>query len=160
MIFYFFLLMIESKICIKIISLSYVITQKKMRDGVVNEAYYARNNHPNFYQFPSKYDFFDEEGRIYVIARKNKQIFQNARFDTPNTQKTKNNPVANNYGYIKLFVKLPSPDVDWFTRNNINKSISLTHKATMRRIDVVLKIDEKSNSHLRTGAIWVANLVL
>jgi hypothetical protein len=128
-----------------------------MRDGVVNETYYAKNNHPNYNQFPRDYDFFDEVGRLYVIARKNKQLFQNAQF-VIRQQPRGVKPITNNYGYVKLFVKLSSPDVEWFSRRDINKPLLLTHRETMRRISVTLKTDEKSNSRRRTGAIWVANL--
>ena len=133
-------------------------------DGEVNEQYYAQNNHPSFYQFPREYDFYDDKGRVYLIAMKNKQPFQNTRFAMPRNHPTimrqpRREPVKNNYGYTKFFVKLPSSDTQWFTRRDINKPLRLTRRddATLH-VSVVLKCDEKSNPRSRAGAIWVANL--
>lgn len=132
-------------------------------NGEINEVYYTQNNHPNFKQFPRDYDFYDDKGRVYLIATKNKQPFQNTRFAMPRNHPTvmrqpRREPVKNNYGYTKLFVKLPSSDMQWFTRRDINKPLQLIRRDGTLHVDVILKNDEKSNPRLRAGAIWVANL--
>lgn len=137
--------------------------EEMARREVANETYYARNNHPNFNQFPRDYAYHDEMGRLYVIATQNKQLFQNARLAVaPRTHRDilrqpRRDAVRNSYGYVKLYVKLPSPEMTWFTRRDMNKSLRLTHAHSTQTIEVILKMDEKSNPRLRTGVIWVSS---
>jgi len=131
-----------------------------MYDGVVNELYYAKDNVPVYRQFKNVYHFYDDVGRYYLIAVKNRQVFENARFKnktrTPPNQP--NEPVVNNYDYTKLFVKMGDPSVRWFTHNDIGRQLVLHERAGRRSFVVTLKAQEKNGAKRRTGSVWVSGL--
>lgn len=132
-----------------------------IRAKKVNELYYARDNNPSFYQFKKNYHFIDSEERQYMIAVKNKQVFQNTRFKNKNTQASMVGkvlePVITNYGFTKLYVKLANPTSTWFTQRDINKVLILYDKS-QNAYQVVLKSHEKHNVSRRTGTIYVKGL--
>ncbi len=128
----------------------------------VNELYYAKDNNPSFYQFKKNYDFIDAEDRQYMIAVKNHQVFQNARFKPKRTDSSSRGirePVITSYGYVKLYVKLANPASRWFTHRDINKPIMLYDKNDDGiAYQVILKTQEKHNATRRTGTIYVKGL--
>lgn len=126
------------------------------RTGKLNEAYYARNNTPSFYQFKKKYHFIDDQDRQYMIATKNRQVFQNTRFKT--TKSSKEEPVINNYGFVKLYVKLADPSSRWFGYSDIGRSLHLYGKQHGGSYIVILKAQEKPDRTRRTGIIYVKGL--
>lgn len=140
--------------------------KKTVRSEYVNELYYARDNNPNFYQFKS-WHFTDEYGRMYKIASDEDKVFENERFAHPNSRpwykttslnKKRKKCVVNADGFIKLFVKLSSPTVKWFSSLSINRSIELHEKDSDRTIIVKLRGVFKYNEKRRTGTIYVSNV--
>jgi len=139
----------------------------------INEKYYALDNNPSFFQFGKNYHFYDKQGRIYQIASKNKNIFQNTQFKPKNMQKKnddthKKECLHNSYNYVTLFVKLKNPTVQWFTHKDINKTIILHRKIKDRNYkkeyemegnaSIKLKAFFKNNQKRRTGTIQVTGL--
>lgn len=132
-----------------------------LRRKKVNELYYARDNNPSFYQFKQNYHFTDSSDRQYMIAVKNRQVFQNAKFQNNSrraaTQELRE-PVMTNSGFVKLYVKLTDPTSKWFGHSDMNHSFFLYGKKRDGPYLVVLKIQEKHNVKRRTGAIYVKGL--
>lgn len=131
----------------------------------INELYYARDNNPSFYQFKKAYHFVDAEDRQYMIAEKNRQVFQNARFKDGGRPRRASDatgirqPVISNYGFAKLYVKLLDPESKWFGHRDIGKPLFLTEKTTGQEYIVILKSTEKHNMSRRTGTIQVKGLL-
>jgi hypothetical protein len=128
----------------------------------VNELYYAKDNTPSFYQFKDKYQFIDAQHREYMIAVKNKQILQNDKFKyAPRSNSTTGKikePVINNYGYVKLYVKLVVSDTKWFGYKDVGRQLILSNVHTKQQLIVKLQSHEKSSQKRRAGAIWVSGL--
>ena len=129
----------------------------------VNEEYYYKDNNPNFFQFGKNYHFFDDKDRVYIIATKNKDIFNNPKFKVHNLKnKMKDKEIkhclVNNYGYVTLFVKLLNPNAKWFSNREIGKFITLINHKTKESIQVKLKFIAKSNIKRRTGTIQVSGV--
>jgi hypothetical protein len=132
-----------------------------MRASKVNELYYAKDNTPSFYQFKQNYHFIDDQGRQYMIATKNRQVFQNTRFKNTQPSSRRNDlkePVINNYDFVKLYVKLGDPSVRWFGYKDINQTLVLSDKHRSTQYAVILKSHEKHNVKRRTGTIYVKGL--
>ena len=131
-----------------------------MYKNKIDEQYYAQDNTPSFYQFKGKYHFYDTSGRQYMIATKNKQVLQNTRFkNNRRVEPPPLQPVFNNYGQAKLYVKLTSPLVPWFSRSDVNKRIELYENAENGATFVVeLKSSEKNSAKRRTGSVYVKGL--
>ncbi len=130
------------------------------------ELYYAENNAPTHRQFKGNYHFTDVYDRQYMIATHDRQVFANTRFKNLNssdtarsTQSSNNNePVINNYGYTKLYVKLTEPSSEWFSHKDIGRRIVLHSKNGPKAYTVELKTHEKTSIKRRTGAIYVKGL--
>lgn len=123
----------------------------------MNELYYARDNNPSFYQFKETYHFIDAEERQYMIAVKNRQVFQNHRFKAQREKCGIQQPVINNYGFVKLYVKLADPQSKWFSHKDIGKPLVLYDRADKSEL-VILKSQEKYGVKRRTGTIYVKGL--
>jgi hypothetical protein len=132
----------------------------------INESYYAKDNNPSFYQFKKTYHFYDDYDRQYIIASKNGQVLQNTRFKSTRDEKKKKvpEPVINNYGYAKLYVKLADPASPWFSRTDINKPLILHERTTGEQsrsssssssIIVELMSHEKVKANRRTGTVFL-----
>jgi len=132
-----------------------------IRAKQVNELYYARDNNPSFYQFKENYHFIDAEGRQYMIAVKNRQVFQNAAFKEKGRPKDKGpkEPVRNNSGLTLLYVKLTDPTTKWFGHGDMGKPLLLREKISGATHVVTLKSQEKHNVKRRTGNIYVKGLL-
>lgn len=129
-----------------------------MYAGVVNELYYAKDNVPVFHQFKNTYQFYDDAGRFYLIAVKNRQIFANTRFKNTRRGSEPREPDVNNYDFAKLYVKLSEPTVKWFTHNDVGKQLILYERVSGRSFVVTLKMQEKNGAKRRTGSVWVKGL--
>lgn len=132
-----------------------------IRSDHVNEAYYARRNAPTDNQFVGRYHFVDDQGRQYMIAEKNNQVFQNARLQfKPHSKKAKKECITNTHGYIKLYVKLPNTrTIHWFTSKEVNKTLFLHPINDDEAIyEVTLKSSDKPDHRSATGSIYVAGL--
>lgn len=127
----------------------------------VNEEYYAKDNVPSFYQFKDKYHFRDDLDRQYMIATRDRQVFANTRFKNTRPRSSvepkESEPFVNNYGLVKLYVKLADPSVGWFSRKDVGKSLILYDRSG-RAYTVVLKSHEKSNAKRRTGSVMVKGI--
>jgi hypothetical protein len=134
----------------------------KMYGGVVNELYYAKDNVPVYRQFKNSYHFYDDVGRHYLIAVKNRQMFENVRFKqktrSPTTATQPQEPVVNNYDYTKLFVKMGDPSVRWFSYGDIGRQLVLHERTSRRSFIVTLMAQEKNGVKRRTGSVWVRGL--
>ena len=134
-----------------------------------NEKYYALSNTPTFNQFKEKYHFTDQYNRQYMIAINNKEIFQNESVQFKKKKNHDHKPlhcIKNMYGYIKLYVKLPSNNNKWFGARDINKNIILSRirkKGILtENIDETFTVILKSTEHpmykRSTGIIYVKGL--
>ena len=132
-----------------------------MYSGRINERYYARNNTPSFYQFKDTYQFNDDQGRLYKIATKNRQVFENTKFKNKRArsavQGMHSEPFINSYGFTKLYVKLGNPLTPWFGHKDIGKTLVLQARDGTNYA-VVLKSHEKTTEKRRTGSIMVKGL--
>lgn len=134
-----------------------------MYKNKVNELYYAKDNVPSFYQFKNKYHFYDDRDRQYMIATKNRQVFQNTRFKNTRPRSssapTVFEPYVNNYGLAKLYVKLADRLSPWFERKDVNKTLTLYDKSgRYGPFHVILESHHKSNEKRRTGSVMVGGL--
>lgn len=133
-----------------------------MYGGVVNELYYAKDNVPVYRQYKNTYHFYDDAGRYYLIAVKNRQVFENVRFKNKArrsaTATAAAEPVTNNYDYAKLFVKMGESTVNWFTHRDIGRQLVLHERVSRRSFVVTLKAQEKNSAKRRTGSVWVRGL--
>ena len=138
--------------------------KKKMsvdiRTSVLNEDYYARRNAPTYKQFIGKYHFIDDMGRQYMIAKKNKQVFQNERlqYKPRDTTKKPHQCVTNSNGYVNLYVKLPDNHVKWFGSRDNDRIIKLTSIKDKSTHLPILKSTGKADPRSSTGPIYVKGL--
>lgn len=136
----------------------------------LNNDYYERSNTPNYGEFTGRYHFYDSEGRHYMLADKNKQTFQNGRLLTPKErlrrakekEQKKVHCVYNELGYIKIYVKLPSRQIPWFSGQHRDEQL-LLHPAPgvitpERTYTVHLKSNCKPSPAKRRGTIFVKGL--
>ncbi len=133
----------------------------EIRADHVNEDYYARRNAPTSNQFVGSYHFVDDTGRQYMIAEKNKQVFQNKRLQfKPHTKTKKKECVVNTHGYVKLYVKLPNTrTIHWFKSKETNKPLYLhAVNVTEPIYQVILKSSDKPDHRSATGSIFVSSL--
>jgi len=133
-----------------------------IRASKVNELYYARDNQPSFYQFKQNYHFIDDQDRQYMIAVKNRQVFQNTAFKPARSTRDegkRKEPVVNNMGIAQLYVKLADPNTKWFAHKDIGKPLILKEKNTGIQHIVILQRHEKHNVTRRTGNIYVKGLL-
>lgn len=134
-----------------------------MYRNYVNEAYYATANTPSFPQFKDKYEFYDDQGRLYKIAVKNRQVFENTRFKNTRIRSTSTRtdarePFINNYGWSKLFVKLGNTNIPWFGHRDMNRRLQLHARDGSETFIVELKREEKIQAKRRVGIIYVKGL--
>jgi len=127
----------------------------------INEKYYAEDNNPNFNQFGKNYHFIDEKGRLYKIATRNNQIFENEKFKQYN--KEEDNRILKCYksndNYIKLFVKLPEKDINWFFDKDLNKEIILRSIKDDNELYIIkIKQAFKKNIKRRTGTVFIQGI--
>lgn len=126
---------------------------KQPRADKLNEHYYAENNRPTFSQF-NDYHFYDDDGRIYMIADENKDVFQNKRLRyTP----TGSRCVTNNYDEVTLYVKLPR-NIAWFSERDTGHSLQLHARSGTDTYIITLRTTMKENPKRRTGTITVSGL--
>jgi len=142
--------------------------RNSFKTSTINATYYAKNNSPSFNQF-GQYHFVDSQGRQYKIFADNGRIFQNKRFEKK--------PLAghsayttcrvNKEGEVGLFVKLPSADIQWFSRQAIGTALRLypvkqsQSKQIMSYNDgitVTLRKLFRGEVKRRTGTIYVSAL--
>jgi hypothetical protein len=129
------------------------------RSDKVNEKYYAQRDHPNFRQFGNKYHFTDEQGRQYRVAERNNDTFQNANFQshTNEDEKQLSECVIDQYGDVKLYVKLPTPQHQWYTHNEIGSALALWPR---KKKDGVIPVSLRTafKEEERVGVITVEGL--
>ena len=94
------------------------------------EVYYSSTNCPNFNEFGKDYHFIDLQGRQYMIAYESGDLLHRSKFtssDEIDSQKKKRllKCVYDEFGFIKLYVKLPYPEVKWFFSDDIDEPIQL-----------------------------------
>lgn len=141
-----------------------------IRAEELNLSYYERSNTPNYGEFTGHYHFYDDVGRLYMLADKNKQTFQNGRLLTPK-ERLKRAQVRdqhriqcqfNELGHIKVYVKLPSHEIPWFNPQHRNEALVL-HPAPgiitpEKTYTVHLKSNCKPSQVKRRGTVFVSGL--
>lgn len=135
-----------------------------LKRNSINEKYYAQDSNPSFNQFGKNYHFIDEEGRLYQIATRNNNIFDNEKFNM-NKKNSLNKPLKcykSNDNYIKFFVKLPNKYINWFFDKDLNKAMILNQKSLIehdnKRFIVKIKSAFKKNEKRRTGTVFIHGL--
>lgn len=127
----------------------------------INEEYYARDNQPNFNQLRGKNHFYDQEGREYTIASRNKQTFQNDHFSYSRGENNNQYKecMVDPYGRITLYVRLTRGSYSWFSGHAIGKELRLIRKSSPDYSHLVL-LDSafKYNPKRCTGTITVSGL--
>ncbi len=130
----------------------------------INENYYARHNTPTFGQIAVQgYHFTDEAGRQYQLAMQSRQVFANSRVQfKPKTgprakeASQKRRCVTNQWGYIKLYVKL-AHGTTWFGARDINHTLQL-QSTRYGTLECRIKSTERMDPHRATGVIYVKGL--
>lgn len=139
----------------------------------LNERYYALSNEPNLSHIKKHYQFEDRKGRLYMLAEKNRQIFQNERLAyREHRHRGRATCDTNHAGYIKFYVGLSDPSVQWFGARDINHDITLfprhtippttttttTTNSSVRPLLVTLKTTFKPSQKKRRGTIHVRGI--
>ena len=140
-----------------------------VRSNRINEAYYAMDNCPSYRQFKG-YHFYDEKGRLYTIADKNNEVFQNERLRYDKRQEgnerrlyqtsplKRKECVVDSSGFIKLFVRLSNSSLAWFNTASIDKTLYVKERRSHENISFKLRSTFKFNPKRLTGIIHVSNL--
>lgn len=129
-----------------------------MRRGNVNEAYYAKNNDINFRDFGRNYHFVDDQQRQYRIAVQSDQIFAARRLRIDDAQPPYR-CVVDLWGYVRLYVKLPRPGIEWFSADDVDRPLDLYPRGYPgTTITVAVRQLEKPSAKRRTGIVYVSGL--
>lgn len=133
-----------------------------------DDAYYAKQSAPTFNQLggssANRIHFTDKEGRQYVLARKERQVFMNRNMQFKRSAggtRSRRVLVIDNRGLIKLYVKLTHQS-RWFGARDMNKPLALTvahdERGVARELTCILKRTDKPDPRRATGAIFVKGL--
>ena len=130
--------------------------QRTPRAEKINERYYARYNEPSFYQFGNDYHFTDSAGRLYQIANRNSDSFQNRLLrEAPDTDEC----VDDGFGNILLYVKLKRRDSVWFDENMLERPLTIvSRRAPRTEYQIRVQSTVKPDARRRTGVISVSGL--
>jgi hypothetical protein len=154
--------------------------KKIPRANQINEAYYDRFNEPSFNQFGNVYHFIDTAGRLYRVADQNSDEFQNEMLRSDetdilgvgggnNTNNRKKECTTDEFGRLKLFVKLRKRTSQWFTDDEVLKPFSITvvnehrtrrDKEYQQLYTYHIKVENTiiTDAKRRTGTVWVRGL--